>query len=393
MLGLAIDYGRSVTVKGALQHAMDTSALVGAMHYRDHGDQAKAITMADAYLKKNYHNPHGAPITSLSYTIDDSKLAMRIDATATLQTTFAKLMHVDTIPVKDVSIAQAEGKELELGLMLDITGSMDETSGKGDLTSKITDLKLALKDLLDIFEKSMEKKKVKIGFAPFSEGVKGGARVEELRGKQPDKKKVGSITYRLTDCVTERENGDRYTDAYGGMSPHYNESGTCATKVTFTALTDKRSTLDSAISALKTGGVTSGHLGTAWAWYLISPQWQSFFGVTLKQYKDKKNVKAVILMTDGEYNMQYCLGVSDKADKNCKGIESGSQAKELCSEMKKLEIVVYTIGFDLDTAYSKDVLGNCASPGKYFPAYSGDQLRAAFVQIGKELLDKVRLTQ
>jgi len=298
----------------------------------------------------------------------------------------------ENITLNVSTTAQAGGKELELAVMLDTTGSMDQTSGRGDLTSKMADLKLALNDLLDLFKVSLENKKAKIGFAPFSEAVFVGGDAELLRGKQGKTKKVGGATFKLTSCVTERETGDRYSDAFSPLGAHYTQSGECAATTRATPLTDVESTLRAAVKSLKTGGTTAGHLGTAWAYYLLAPNWSSYFGVPLKPYKDKKTIKAAILMTDGEYNMQYCMAVSDQVKGNCIGVQANSQAKSICDEMKSKEIVVYSIGFDLDNATAKATLKACASPGKYYEAYTGSDIRIAFVSIGKELLDNIKLT-
>ena len=80
------------------------------------------------------------------------------------------------------------------------------------------------------------------------------------------------------------------------------------------------------IDKLVTGGSTAGHLGTAWAWYLLSPNWNTAVdglpdGIrcsTLQRpdgqelQRAPKLRKIAVLMTDGDYNINYCKGVEAK---------------------------------------------------------------------------------
>ena len=97
------------------------------------------------------------------------------------------------------------------------------------------------------------------------------------------------------------------------------------------------------------GGATAGHLGTAWAWYLLSPNWASLFDKDNQPaaYDDLKRTigkaktpllrKIAVLMTDGEYNTQYS------------STDSNTQARAICDEMKKTGIEVFTVGFEIGT--------------------------------------------
>jgi hypothetical protein len=57
--------------------------------------------------------------------------------------------------------------------------------------------------------------------------------------------------------------------------------------------------------------------------------------------------------------------------------------------MKDDGITVYTIGFDMSTDENdpaRQTLVECASPGKYYFPYDGEQLRQAFQEIGNALV-------
>jgi len=136
-------------------------------------------------------------------------------------------------------------------------------------------------------------------------------------------------------------------------------------------------------------------LGTAWAWYTLSPNWSSLWSAESKPeaYGTANLQKIAILMTDGDYNVQYDsngvmvdygLSPCPKAANGC----STAQALALCSAMKEDGIRIYTVGFKLrapsSTAYQ--TLNQCASdPNKFYDAENEEQLKQAFRDIAIKL--------
>jgi len=136
--------------------------------------------------------------------------------------------------------------------------------------------------------------------------------------------------------------------------------------------------------SLSTAGSTAGHIGTAWAWYLLSPNWSNIWPAASKpgNYADLKAVnskgypvlqKYAILMTDGDYNLQYS------------STSSLNQAKTLCTNMKAAGITVFSVGFMVSSA-AKSFLTSCAtSADYYYDATNGDKLRSAFRDIALKI--------
>ena len=174
-------------------------------------------------------------------------------------------------------------------------------------------------------------------------------------------------------------------------------------------LSNDKTMLKRRIDKLQTGGSTGGHLGTAWAWYLLSPRWNYLFPAesAASPYADLTTLspkgaprlrKIAVLMTDGDYNINYCKGVEAKnsdqsPDINCAS-ENGkalAQAISVCAAMKNplgdnvTKIEVFTIGFQVSNA-SKTFLQNCATDAQHFyDATTGDALRAAFRDIALKI--------
>ena len=209
----------------------------------------------------------------------------------------------------------------------------------------------------------------------------------------------------LVSCVTERANalhrtdddapgsGDflgPYNQSVSGSSNklNYSEDGKCMTAgrelPAVIPLTNQRATLESFFASATIGGSTPGHLGHAWAWYMLSPKWNSLWPSEshAAEYSDKGVIKAAIIMTDGEYNTQYTNAASK------------AQALELCEGMREAGIEVFTIGFGFsnsaaDTA-AANTLKQCVDnqAGKYFIAYDADALRQTFKSIAQQLTGK-----
>ena len=156
----------------------------------------------------------------------------------------------------------------------------------------------------------------------------------------------------LISCVTERQGSEAYTNvapasskwigAYNAGSStkeNYSSDGKCMVagrelpKVI--PLTSDKATLTNFFDTCSVGGATPGHIGTAWAWYMISPEWSSIFPTASAPaaYNDDQTIKAVVLMTDGEYNVHYASAAAK------------DQALALCTAMKAKGVRVYTIGF------------------------------------------------
>ena len=212
----------------------------------------------------------------------------------------------------------------------------------------------------------------------------------------------------LVSCVTERpgasHRNDHASPSSGGfLGPfnqsasgstnklNYSEDGKCMTAgrelPAVIPLTNQRATIEDFFRNATIGGSTPGHLGHAWAWYMLSPEWNSIWPSESRaaEYSDATVMKAAIIMTDGEYNTQY----SSETSKD--------QALALCSGMRAAGIKVFTIGFGFtsnaaDTA-AADTLKQCVNneAGSYFLAYDGDALRQAFKDIGQQLTLKQKM--
>jgi hypothetical protein len=461
-VGMAVDYSRVVAAANHSQSYMDAAALAAARAAQTDpmNPVGAATTAANSYLAR-MSTPH---VIGKSVNITTSNADTRIHLVQTLwvKTPFmAPARYFGTggavtgapgscsgnfscmkIVVKASSEIKSggtnEGTSLEVSMMLDVTGSM---AGQ-----KMTDLKLAAKDLIDIvvWDQQTTQTYSKVAIAPFSDSVYVGTDVVNAIGQplivnnsNPGSTTQWSTHYRFnslrtyngnqtwrqfrasTKCLTERQGSERFTDAAPGanryLARHYHIAnyGTGQTSTAdvcsqtdtdpesnlMTALSSDKTMLKSRIDKMAIKGSTAGQLGTAWAWYLLSPDFMSgmpssFMGMSgmPASYTRPKTKKIAILMTDGEYNTQYCNGVQDKnaynAMANCTSPNgsSSSQATALCTAMKAKGIEVYSIGFQVGSS-QRTLLKGCATnpTTHYYDASNGTALRLAFRDIALKI--------
>jgi Flp pilus assembly protein TadG len=211
-------------------------------------------------------------------------------------------------------------------------------------------------------------------------------------------------TFQVSTCVTERT-----TDAYNDNPPSTTALGrnypSAATNpclgATIVPLSTDKTALKSLVDGYAATGSTAGHIGIAWAWYMLSPNFGTLWSSDAQpgSYASTTLLKFAVIMTDGAFNTPYCKGViaqdattgSDdpKYHNSCNapGGSSIAQAKLLCAAMKTKGIIIYTVGFDVGSdASAIDVLTSCASDSAhaYFPA-TGSDLKDAFHDIAQQI--------
>lgn len=222
----------------------------------------------------------------------------------------------------------------------------------------------------------------------------------------------------ISTCVSERAT-NTFTDASAAtthLGANYpSSSNTCLTDVILplsasrgTAASTDKSTLHGVANTLTATGSTGGHIGVAWAWYMISHNFAGPWPTDSQPAGPEAInpvIKAVVIMTDGEYNSIYSSGViaqdstTGSGDTNThinqNGVGGGAyaQAIRLCQEMKDDGIIVYTVGLAIDDKpIAQQMMEDCATDeNKSFVADSSQDLADVFRDIGDNL-SQLRLT-
>ncbi len=367
--GMAIDMGRVTNTKSRLVTATDAAALAAGSALLDGRlNDAEIEDLATNYFNKNLEqggNLFGT-VSQPAITVNRASGEVVIDATATVPMSITKIAGFTEVVLPVNSATRFDQRDIELGMALDVTGSM-----RG---SKLAALKTAAKDLIDILlPDTGALNKVRIGLAPYAASINAGTYASTVTGLN-----VGNT------CVYERAGAEKFSDAAPtGINTLGALSGVNCPSAKVQPMTDNKTTLKTQIDGYSANGGTAGHLGAAWAWYLVSPVWNSIWPADSKpvDYSTSNTLKVVILMTDGVFNTQYVGGNGN----------SSNQARSVCTEMKAKNVAVYSIAFQAPTS-AQEVLQDCSSGTDfYYSASNEDELRQAFTKIAQKL-NNLRLT-
>ena len=435
-IGASVDIGRWMLARKQTQEAVDAANIAGLRTYQDTSNVGSAIAAAQAnYNYSVTQSKRGTPSSNklllsdnITFIMSNAFTTMSATGDAYIKMPFLglapQILNLNKLPllktngaengVAQMAVGANSGTSLEVAIMIDNTGSMTESDNAG--STKLQDVIQGANALVDqVVWADQSTYTSKVAIIPFAEGVRlPSVGITDLaRGKlTPGQSaipgsqvyKVGGSTYSSDPmCVTERLGAQAYTDAspisYSVGTLYFHGNSVCAQLQDIVPLTTDTATLHSTINKMKAGGSTAGHIGTAWAWYALSPNFNSLWPSSTnaaRPYSDLTTLdssgqpilkKIAILMTDGDYNTEYCNGVSDQVI-NCtanNGV-SNNQASQLCTNMKAKGIEVYTIGAQV-SASAKAFLTSCATdPSHYYDATDGAALLTAFNDITKKLV-------
>ena len=413
-VGAGVDFGRWQAARQQTIAAMDAAVLAGGRILQlNDKDVTGAREAALKYYQENTKNRPEVIDDTIAFDAVDNNTAFAATGNAYIKTAFLGFANIPRLALLDVSESQyskallkAGGKEntpVEISMMLDVTGSMGGT--------KIKDLKTAATDLVNIvISDSANANPVRVAIVPFAEGVRlpssantkaRGTPASSVTYPYSTRNGTSSISYYPTECVVERTGANKYTDVAPGSGNYvmtlFNRAGgsygICGLPAAdeLVPLTNNKTTLTNKIANLVLSNTTAGQIGTAWTWYTLSPNWNSLWSASSAAAAYGSDTRKIaILMTDGEYNLQYdAKGVqtsSTGAGSAANG-DSATQARAVCTAMKAKGITVYTVGFALGgNATAIQTLDHCATdPSKAYTPNTGSELQQAFRDIALKI--------
>ena len=184
-VGLAVDGVLLYSVQSKLQDALDAAALAGARVLRDPGRDAR---ISD-YFNANY--PEGyLRTTELNLNIEDGDAGngrLVLSAEATVPTTFSRVLGFDEVTVSARTGVLREPRGMELALVIDTTGSMDNLAGGGDERTRMQAVRDTAAELVDHLYGSDETvNNLWISLVPFTTTVNiGSERTDWLTSYDP----------------------------------------------------------------------------------------------------------------------------------------------------------------------------------------------------------------
>jgi Flp pilus assembly protein TadG len=428
IVGVAVDTQMTLTQKNKVQAVVDSAVIFGARSMQDGASRTEVAKDVDTYVKallKQQSTSLDCAGIALEYEDDSQDINASIFCSQ--PTTLSNLFGQRTMDFRVSSGSTYGIGKVEVAFVFDVSGSMGSSGKMGDLkvaaleavdtllpaaydTAKSDDVRLAMTSYDTMvnagsyFKAVTNKNKVRTYTASktITETVctkdKGRGRG---RGRDRDRETCVDVTSTTpvskvinNTCVKERIGADAFTDEDPGpgawleaAEAYYDESRdrwteeTC-NKIGPLPLTDNRGNLKAYINGLKPYSMTAGHMGVAWGWYLIDPKWDLWPSASAPlPYDEPDAAKAIILMTDGEFNSYFSRGQGNSFD----------QAKKLCDAAKDEHIVIYTVAFKAPSQ-GQEILNYCATSAAHaFKPENGQQLKDAYTMIAQSISD-LRIT-
>jgi Flp pilus assembly protein TadG len=373
--GAAIDVSNANYTRMTLQAAADSAALAAGANKNITEDELDKLV-------KNYVVANGAQdIITSNFKVkgkSDRKLGTyAVTIEGTVKTSLMALAGINELDVGVLSEVSMGSRALDLALVLDVTGSMEQTVPSGG--TRLQALKASADKLVGIIEKEKASYSIlKVGVVPFAEYVNLGTGTSvNVSG---DKTEWGG-------CVGSRDYPND-VDVTG------NGAFTAATNVncptaTILPLSDDLQLARDRISTLSGNGNTYMPAGIFWGINLLTDDAPYKEGMTKAEMETYRGQKYMVVMTDGENTISPSYPLHQGTDR-----AKANELTELaCTNAKDQGIQVFTISFMVTAAGAQDMLNRCATnPEMAFDADNAAQLDAAFTQIGQRLAS-ISLTQ
>lgn len=403
IVGVAINSSRAYNVRSKMTSALDAAALAAAKLFdQEAATDAEFQSRAEAYVSSYMKRVHVDNVSwsNVQTNVDRTTGSVTVSADVSMVSLFggisAGITDFNFTPTARVVY---KPRKIELALVLDVTGSMCDivpaTASEACYSgAKIGALKDAARAMVDALAATAPPRgAVRVSVVPYSASVNAGPYAGTVTGGAS-----------VDGCVVERAGGNAYTDAspfsglLGTSSVADNPSYSCPPSVVL-PLTDLydvqgRDEVHDAIDNLAGFGGTAGHLGAAWGWYMVSPNWASVWpsDSAPRAYDKEKVIKIVVLMTDGMFNTAYRNGGESyvwpdtlTTDKTKPGT-SGFQALKLCENMRALngDVQLYTVGFQTP-ADAEALLRECSGDANFTAADSAQSLIESFKTIASKI--------
>ena len=425
--GIGVDVMRNEMERTRLQAVLDRAVLAAA-------DLDQTLEPED--VVNDYFEKAGMSYFLTSVVVDEglNYRTVTANATTTTPTQFMRLMGVDELTVPARGQAEERISNVEISMVLDISGSMG-------WNSKMDNLQDAAKTFVDTVIREETDDLISMSLIPYTAQVNAGFPIyDELK-----------TTHRhdFSYCIDFEQDdfssaGLSFTKTYLQMQ-HFEEGSYYSNPVNnpgcpkrdyeeIMPFSQDANNLKARIGQYRARAHTSIHLGMKWGVAMLDPSFRPItqalaldnridaaFSNRPAAYSDPETLKTVVLMTDGqnvnttrivdkyynsssEYahwnkyplywylnnyvnywdrsNWYYTKYTSSQAD---------DMLQDICDAAKDEGIVVWSIGFEV-TNYSAGVMEDCASSPSHFFRVEGVEISEAFEAIAKQI-NQLRLTQ
>ena len=340
--GLAVDLARFESERVAVQNTLD-SAILSASSLSQESD---AETLVKDYFAKAGLDPDGVTVVETQQLSGDGTGLVGRGVTATapisMNTLFMSMMGIDELNGGSGGRAYEAVQNIEISLIVDISGSMGRNS-------RLDNLKVAAKEFVDVvLTDNPSADYTSISIIPYNATVvvgdeilsrlnAGGSSVAvDPVPSYPGAMATYNTEHNHSTCVRFEDN-DFYTRAISPTTPlnrvsHFKEGGNSYSKPTMNSrwcnenrssilpLSNNPTILKAHIDGLTSGGWTGIDNGMKWGVALLDPAFAPVTAAMVDDtvlsenvrgrpglYDNASTLKYVVLMTDGDNTIQRDL--------------------------------------------------------------------------------------
>jgi Flp pilus assembly protein TadG len=324
--GMAVDFMRQEHARVELQMTLDRSILAAASlkQMRDPED-----VVEDYFTKAGMADK----LLDVDYTPSMDTRIVTAHAKTTIPTFFMQMLDINELSSPAAGQAEESVRNVEVVLVLDVSGSM--------AGAKLTNLKNAAKEFVDIVKEKDELNRITITMVPYNAQVNVGP---VLRAKYNAQNQHGVTNVNCLEVPASTYSTPTLSrtlaipmSAYADMTSSTSQSTSYvshtsttssggATRITSQPFcraeagnivrfhTDNKTTMKSWIDGLSANGNTSIMLGMRWGVALIDPGARPMFAELINEgqvpasfagrpfdWNNPESMKVIVLMTDGEH--------------------------------------------------------------------------------------------
>lgn len=325
--GIGVDVMHSEMKRTRLQHTLDRAILAAA----DMDQTRDAQEVVEDYFDKSNMSGY---LTDVEHDTGLNYRTVSATANWTHQTNFMKMVGVDTLSVPASGTAEERIGNLEISMVLDVSGSMGNNS-------RLSNLKIAAKDFVQTMDDNTEDGTLSISIVPYSAQVAMPDGVFDHMNVQGENQFANCLNFDDSDFddsgISSTQSYDRNMHFTWSSSSYDNRDNNPRTKVDdgyqdcYTENSRKAAIMQSDSEVLKdyiddmfASGNTSIDMGMKWGTALIDPDFRPIIEQLVDQDEDTDNgmvkkvfadrpydygtndsLKIIVVMSDGQNTRQH----------------------------------------------------------------------------------------
>ncbi|MBT0958795.1 pilus assembly protein [Alphaproteobacteria bacterium KMM 3653] len=421
-IGISVDVARFEVSRTKLQNTVDRAVLAAADL-----DQ----TLDPQTVVEDYFDKAGLSSYLVGVNVDQGLNYRTVTANtqAGTQNLFLNMVGIQDFTTQTSGVAEERVSNVEISLVVDISGSMGSNS-------KMANLRTAAKDFVDTVIRDEAEDLISLSLIPYTAQVNAGKAIfDQLQQTStPNHDYSYCIDFDTADFSST---GISYTKKYEQMQ-HFEWSSSYSRPITnpgcpmqdyeeIVPLSQDKVALKATIDQYRARANTAIHLGMKWGTILLDPtsnimvsnlaaagEIDDAFSARPAAWDDDETLKVVVLMTDGEnvstyriedwaYNsnseyahwndialIRYLYSYVSSRNRSAyyyqkySSTQADSMLSSVCSAAKDAGILVFSIGFEVSN-HAAEVMEDCASSSAHFFRVEGVEISEAFNAIARQI--------